>query len=644
MAILVLLFCFVTLFFSLGVFINSTISKKELLLKTVLVFCGLLVLITEVLSLFYALNYLCISLCWIAVTVLNLFYLYLKKERFEIFYNNLKLRLKETYQHLKTRKFYEKCLLFSVLIILVLVFVQGIIYPPNNWDSMNYHLGRIPSWISHQSIAHYPTGAIRQIYQPPFAEYVILHFNILNKADYFSSTGQYLFLLFTVVGLLLIIENLGLSTTSKILCIFLAFTLPEIILQATSTQNDIVVAFFVVMAFYFALKSVQNFSLENAFFFGLAVGIGILTKGTAYVYMPAVLLIYGVTMFVFLFRDKKYNYVLYAVFAGLIFLSVNIGFYHRNYQLTSNLLGVDQKEYGTYSNEKMSTKLLMLSMIKNAGNHIGLLHFKPLSVVTAHAIMKLHKSAGVDIDDPATNYYKDKYDTLYNPDHEDAAPNLIHFILITIALIIIIVKSFQQKIPFPVKLLVFTIIFQGVFFSFYLKYQPFHTRLQTSLFLLAVPLICYAVHLLNINLKKLFYWSTPFIFAYALMIVLGNLNHPYNKIITKSRYEKYFVAKPWLYDEYNSVTQQVQKSNYQNIGLIMGDGDSDFEYALFTNCYSKPLKPYYINVDNYTKYSKADNGKIDCIIATAVNSPYIDYQGKRFYNQNLKNKFIHLYR
>ena len=644
MAIIILLFCFITLFFSTGIFINSATSKKELILHTTLIFSGLVVLITEILSLFSAINYQTILFSWTVITLINLLYLYWKKEAFIKFYVNLKRQINETYKHLKAIKLYEKCLLFSVFIILLLVFVQGVIYPPNNWDSMNYHLARIPSWISHQSVAHFPTGAIRQIYQPPFAEYVILHFNILNRADYFSSTGQFLFLLFTIVGLVAIIERFGLNASAKILTVFLALTIPEVVLQATSTQNDIVVAFSVVAAFYFALKSIRNFSLKNAFFFGLTVGIGILTKGTAYVYMPAILLIYGITVLLILFRSKNYKYALYAVFTGIIFLSINVGFYCRNYQLTSNLLGVDQKEYGTYSNEKMNGKLLILSMVKNAGNHMGLFHLKPLSVISAKAIVKLHQMIGVDINDPATNYYKDKYDTLYNPDHEDAAPNFIHFVLITIALIVIIVKSFKQKIPLAVKLLVFTVLFQGVFFSFYLKYQPFHTRLQTSLFLLSVPLISYAVHLLNVNFKKLFYWSTSFIFGYAFMIVLGNLNHPYNKAIKQSRYQKYFMAKPWLYNEYNGVTQQVQNLNYQNIGLIMGDGDADFEYAIFTNCYSKLLNPVYINVNNYTKFSKPESLKVDCILATAVNNAYIDYQGKRFYNQDPKNKFIYLYR
>ncbi|RYY05978.1 MAG: hypothetical protein EOP43_07600 [Sphingobacteriaceae bacterium] len=349
-------------------------------------------------------------------------------------------------------------------------------------------------------------------------------------------------------------------------------------------------------------------------------------------------------MLIKVFTTKNYKYLLFSLLAGLLFLLVNFGFYYRNYQLTTNLLGVDEKEYGTYSNEKMSAKLLLSSVLKNTGNHIGVFHLKPLSEFTASTIIKWHKMLGVNINDPANNYYKDKYDTLYNPAHEDAAPNFIHFILITASIMLIVVQTFKRKIPLQVKLLVFTIIFQGLFFCFYLKYQPFHTRLQTAMFLLAVPLICYAVTLLSNHFKKLFYWTTPFIFVYALMIVQGNLNHPLNAEISKSRSEKYFMAKPWLHDEYAGISQKINTLKYTNVGLTLGDGDNDFEYALFTNCYSQPINPVYIEVNNYTQKAHHFTSNVDCIVSTAANKPFIDYQGKRFYNQNAGNKLIYLYR
>lgn len=643
MAILLLLTCFALLFFSIGICKKNAAKKKELVLNTVLIFCGLIVLITELLSLFNALNFRTILFSWLLFNGLNLLYLYLKKDRVKVFYNTLKVELNETYLSIKARKPYERFLLISVLIILLLVFVQSIIYPPNNADSMTYHLARIPSWISHQSVAHYPSGVVRQIYQPPFAEYVIMHFNILSRTDLFSGMVQFSFLLFSIVALLAITETFCLSISYKILAIFLVLTIPEVVLQAGSTQNDLVVSFFVIVSFYFAIKSIKEFNVKNASYFGLAVGLGILTKATAYMYIFPIILIFGITVLIRLFSTKNYNYIWYSLLAAFIFLLINFNFYYRNYKLTSNLLGVDSKEYNSYSNEKMNAKLLASSIIKNVGNHVGLLHLKPLSVVTANSIKKLHKLAGININDPANNYFQDiPYNTLYFPAHQDLAPNFIHLILITISIITIIVQIFKGRANLVVKILALTVIFQGIFFCFYLKYQPYHTRLHTPMFLLSVPLICYSISIINNSYKKLFYGLTPAIWAYALMIVFSNMNMPYNSTITESRYQKYFISKVFLYDEYNLINKAIKEAGYKKIGLIMED--EAWEYTLFTDCYKNAIAPVYLNVNNYTKNSKTTSNQVDCIVTSVKNEPFLDYKGKRFYNQNLKNRFIHLYR
>ncbi len=641
MEILVLPISFIVLFFSIGVLISSA-TIKELVLNTVLVFCGFVLLITELTSAFRALNFYSILFSWIGILLLNLVFLAIKKASLLIFIKKLTAEIKYLSLKLKGVTIYQKCLLLFVGLILLLVFVQGIIYPPNSMDALNYHLARIPSWISHQSVAHYPTGVVRQIYQPPFAEFVILHFNILSKHDYFSNCVQLLFLFFSIVGIVAITEIFGLTLSYKILAVLLSLTIPEVILQATTTQNDIVVSFFVITAFYFAVRSIKKFDTKNTVFFGFAIGLGILTKATAYIYMPALVMIFGVTLILRLLTLKNYRYLWHALLFGLVFLTINFGFYYRNYKLANNFLGVDRKEYKSYSNEKMSTGILFSSILKNVGNHIGLFHFKRLSVFSAETVIKINQAAGIDINDPANNYFNEqKYETIYFPAHPDLAPNFIHLILILTAFTILLFN--RKKINLYVLLLFLTIIFQWFLFCFYLKWQPYHTRLHTSIFLLAVPLICYAVKIVGNQVKKFFYYLNPLLLGYAVMVIFANMSAPYNATIKKTRYEKYFLANPFIFKEYQGINETIKKSSYKNVGLIMDD--SNPEYPLFTDCYSKPINPVYINVNNYTKNCKTDLDNIDCIVANSTcNQPFLDFNGKRFYNQDPENKFIHLYR
>ena len=66
----------------------------------------------------------------------------------------------------------------------------------------------------------------------------------------------------------------------------MAATLPQIALQATTTQNDLLTASFLASALYFTLGKVRaEFALA-----GLAVGLALGTKATAVIALPLLLL------------------------------------------------------------------------------------------------------------------------------------------------------------------------------------------------------------------------------------------------------------------------------------------------------------------------------------------------------------------
>jgi hypothetical protein len=63
----------------------------------------------------------------------------------------------------------------AIIVILVTTLITAILYPPNNWDSMIYHMSRVFQWISNNNISFYPTGITRQNYMMPLAEFGIMH-------------------------------------------------------------------------------------------------------------------------------------------------------------------------------------------------------------------------------------------------------------------------------------------------------------------------------------------------------------------------------------------------------------------------------------------------------------------------------------
>jgi len=111
-----------------------------------------------------------------------------------------------------------------------------------------------------------------------------------------------------------------------------------------------------------------------------------------------------------------------------------------------------------------------------------------------------------------------------------------------------------------------------------------------------------------------------------------------------NRYIKLFAVntQPTAYNEYRTINENIKTSNSKNIGLILND--DSWEYPLFTDCYKRELNPIHINVKNYTARIAGYNNNVDCIVSTTTNAPFIDYKGKRFYNQNIKNAAIWYYK
>lgn len=650
MAICILLVCFLAIFLNLGVWLDGKNSKRDLLIYSVLTFCVITVFITELLSVFSAIAYYSILLSWGIVFGINIVLLYIKHADAGIFVAALKQRVLSICRSLTGG---EKFWLSSTLVILLLVFAQGIIYPPNNWDSMTYHLSRITAWISRGSVGHFPTNIFYQVYQGPFAEYVIMHFNMLARNDYFSATVQFCFLLFMLVTLTNVIKTLGLQRRYQILAVIFATLIPEVLLQASSTQNNIVESFFVLTAYYFTLKSIKGTAFNDYFFLGMAVGLALLTKSTAYIYLFPILLVFAIRVLNRFFKTRNLKYIWYPIMVILIGLAINYRQYQRNYNLDKNILGAPASEVGIYTNTRMNPLLLLSNVIKNAGLQMSMMGITAPAIISDTIIHKLHATAGLDINSPDNNFGHSIYQVpTGGANHEDGAPNPFHFLLVVVAFGIICYNAFKSKQNILVLQLLLIVLAQVLFFCWYLKWQPWNTRMHVQFFMLSVPLFCYAVSTSAPFSKIVYMVAMPVILLYGIVLVLHNSSRPYlllNKqrpylttTVFDARYKKYFDNKPGMYPEYQKISQSIQAAGYKNIGLILGS--IDWQYPLFNNCYSRELNPVHLFVKNVTKNVNDIFTSVDCIVSTTVNRPFIDYNGKRFYNTDCKSQYICLYK
>src|SRR5687767_12704290 len=122
----------------------------------------------------------------------------------------------------------------SLLVISLLV---AILYPPNNYDSLTYHMARVEHWRQNESISHYQTHILRQLVLQPFAEWVILHFRILTGGDRLANAVQLFFLAGCLVNVSLITRLLGGNAKKQMLSALLTCVIPRVMIRGNATQN-----------------------------------------------------------------------------------------------------------------------------------------------------------------------------------------------------------------------------------------------------------------------------------------------------------------------------------------------------------------------------------------------------------------------
>src|SRR5262249_51234703 len=221
------------------------------------------VLTTEVLSLFHALRPIPLALCWLGALCFCVRSVPRPRSRFTFSLNLL--------------------IAAAIAGIAAIIAVTALLYPPNSADAMAYHMPRVVYWAQAHSVAFFATPYLNQIMLQPMNEYVMLHVFLLTGGDWFINLITWVAFVAYVIGVSTIAAAFGLSARGQAIAALLCATLPNAILQASGAKNDGMLALWLVCAVYFAIK-------RDAMMLGVAAGLALATRGTAYLFLPPMLL------------------------------------------------------------------------------------------------------------------------------------------------------------------------------------------------------------------------------------------------------------------------------------------------------------------------------------------------------------------
>ncbi|HWF08445.1 MAG TPA: glycosyltransferase family 39 protein [Bryobacteraceae bacterium] len=428
----------------------------------------------EFLSLFNLLHRTPLILWWIAVTALAPFVA--KRLRLRIF----KL-------HRISIDLVSSLAVIGIAAILLLTAVTAAASPPNTWDAMAYHLPRVLYWAEQGSVRFFPTQYLNQIMLQPLAEYFMLHLYVLTGSDHFSNFVQWFGWLGSAVTVSLIARQLGADTRAQACAALFCATIPLGILASTGAKNDCLLAFWMAAATYFALEYAATRAISEALLLGLSTGLALLTKGTAYIFLPWILL-------VVLARALRYTPISKllpgAAVACLCALALNTPLYIRNYTLSGSPLGFDSAQgdgFFRWRNERFGWKPTVSNLLRNASEQLGMREASWNNGIFS-AVIAAHRKLGIDPQDPATTWRWTAYHPPSNPNHETDRPAVWHLAILVLAAGVFCIRAIRGRNRFEAA---YVAAFGcGILaFCFYLKWQPFGARFFLPLFVLASPLV-----------------------------------------------------------------------------------------------------------------------------------------------------------
>ena len=487
----------------------------------------------------------------------------------------------------KTFSGLDYAFLGSLAFILLIVALTALSSVPNNWDSLTYHMGRVVHWAQNNSVVHYPTHIMRQLWKAPWAEFTITHFYILAGSDRLANLVQWFSMLGSWIGVSLLAAQLGADRRGQLITTLAAATLPMGILQGSSTQNDYVTAFWLICFVNFILffktqntdANLKKWTPLIVSAAGASLGLGILTKEITYIYALPFLFWFAFL----LLKNCRRDSVKYGVLFFAILLILNAGHYQRNFGLYKKILAPTPDAADLRAAVFTPTALLS-NVVRNIGSQLST-PFPAMNAAVDRAVENLHTRLRIDLTDPATTFGEYKFQIPNNPFHEDNAGNAV-YILLSFACVILFLKQklLAKKKNTPPGFCDTTKYFVSVtaaflLLSFLFKWQPWGSRLLLPLNILYAPFIGLVLNRIkNENIL----WTVSFLlFLLSLPWIFYNEAHPLvgkkNSFNTERR-EQYFTNNPGFCYSYQQTAKAIRSRGCTDIGLFWSENSWEYPW------------------------------------------------------------------
>jgi len=563
-------------------------SARKAFIETLIILGCFIALSSEILGIFHSINTLWVTVSWGILLAFNII-LGLKKHL-------LIVGIKRLCSSIQLEGKIEYLFIALILIVLTLTFITGILSPPNTYDSFLYHMPRVAHWIQNSGLSHYGTAYINQLAFPIWAEEGIMTLWLFRGSDALSNTIQWLAYVGSILIVSYIAQLLGGSRKAQWMAAFFAMCIPTVILQSSSTQNDLVTGlWFLCFLAYISLSQIRALTWIEYIFCGCALGLGLLTKGTFYLYAFVFFLLLVLQI---LRKEKLKRGLLITVVVVMTVFLLNAGYWTRNMVTFKSPLGtanlIVHHVYGGTLPE------VLLNPLRNLAVNL----VTPSDELNHQLFGWMFNQTG----DPSGAL--PPYGVVFSWNDEDYAGNPLQVLVILFAFIFLFIKhkkSSNQLWFYAIGLLESIIIF-----CLGLHYNPFINRLEIPFFLAAACVVgivfdglIKANWLKTIIILIFFLTALPWVLLNKTRPLIGLRANPEplalrtnrvmgetkRSILIESKVVTFFARTTELMGPRIELMNRVESSGCKEIGLRVISSDPEYPYFWLL---SAPLSGYRI--------------------------------------------------
>lgn len=563
-------------------------------LRAAILWAVITVFVLEGLSLVNAISKPVLSVTWIVIDAIALIWLYQRKQGSR---TNIVSRVS------LPKDWFVRFSIVLVGAIGLLTLAVALIAPPNTWDSLTTHMSRVAHWAQSQSLEHFATGIELQNLTSPGASVLVLQGYVISGSDRFANLVDWSAMVISLLGVSLIAKRLGASRTGQALAAVFVVTLPMGIAQASSTMTDYVVAIWMVCVAVEALglRSSGNHTLR-AGYLGAAVGLGILTKPTAFAY----LLPFAAYLVIMIFRKFNSTRLMKdSVVVIVCVIAINSGYFLRNYFHYGNPIGPEER-IAIHSNEVMDWKVAISNVLRNASLHAG----TPWSQVNQQlylALAKVHAKLDLSMTDPRTSIHP--HFQVYEPlTDENRAGNPVHAVLFVISVPFLIQRARSNRL---IGIYGLVVVLGFVILSIMIKFSIFASRYHLPFFVLGAPLV-------GVWLGDFRWRIVPWIVAGLLAVsswswLVGINNRPLSpskedqaSILTSSREELYLPGREGA--AYSAIANSINATQCSKVGIMISGSSPEYPFWVLLGAPREDLEIEWIIGDSApsAEYMKPD--------------------------------------